>query len=119
MTKDNVLRQLMPKVQNSINTVLLDCVSEERIVASLAVATVIAAELKNRRRSYLFSPRTVPSNWTTVPTSHGQHDAELCVPAQHTGVSLSRFFERIGFNHRTHSGYFSEAQSVLGIGWDS
>ncbi len=37
------------------------------------------------------------------PTSHCQNDAELCVAAHHSRVSLGGFFERIGFNHGTHA----------------
>ncbi|SPE28870.1 hypothetical protein SBA2_410053 [Acidobacteriia bacterium SbA2] len=47
--------------------------------------------------------------------SHRQHDAELCVAAQHARVSLSRFFERIGFNHGAHAGEFGEVQRILRI----
>jgi hypothetical protein len=38
------------------------------------------------------------------PTSHRQNDAELCVAAHHSRVSLGRFFERICFNHGTDAG---------------
>jgi hypothetical protein len=38
------------------------------------------------------------------PTSHRQNDAELCLAAHHSRVSLGRFFERICFNHRTDAG---------------
>ena len=39
-----------------------------------------------------------------VRSSHCQDNAELRVAAHHAGVSLGRFFERIGFNHGTHAG---------------
>jgi hypothetical protein len=37
-------------------------------------------------------------------SSHRQDDAELGVAAEHAGVSLGRFFERISFDHRAHAG---------------
>src|SRR5262245_53039980 len=52
-------------------------------------------------------------------TSHRQNDAELCLAAHHSCVSLSCFFERICFNHRTHPGQFGEVRCVLGVGWCS
>jgi hypothetical protein len=36
--------------------------------------------------------------------SHCQDNAELRVAAHHAGVSLGRFFERIGFNYGTYAG---------------
>jgi hypothetical protein len=38
------------------------------------------------------------------PASHRQNHPELCVAAHHSGVSLRRFFEWIGFNHGAHAG---------------
>lgn len=49
----------------------------------------------NRRRAR--RTRRPGSNLTSA--SHRQNDAELCVAAHHPRVSLSRFFERIGFNY--------------------
>src|ERR1035437_8923144 len=67
-------------------------------------------------RAHRTNALTVSRAW---PTSHRQNDAELCVAAQHSRISLGRSFERIGFNHGTHAGQFGEAQSVLRIGWCS
>ena len=52
-----------------------------------------------------------------IRMSHRQNDAELCLPAHHSRVSLACFFERICFNHGTHAGEFGEPQCVFGIGW--
>ena len=50
----------------------------------------------------------VPQPYAAAPTSHRQNDAELRLAAHHSRVSLGRFFERIGFDHGTHAGQFSE-----------
>src|SRR6266581_376150 len=55
------------------------------------------------------------SGWHFKPTSHRQNDAELCVAAHHSRVALGRFFERVGFDHRTHAGQLGESKRVLGI----
>src|SRR5579864_6975599 len=46
-------------------------------------------------------------------TSHRQNDAELCLAAQHTFITLCCFFEWIGLNHRAHAGQLGETQSVI------
>src|SRR5579859_3674295 len=33
---------------------------------------------------------------------HGQDNTELGLAAHHSGISFSRFVERVGFNHRPH-----------------
>src|SRR5262245_15762193 len=48
-------------------------------------------------------------------TSHRQNDAELCLAAHHSCVSLACFFERICFNHRTHPGQLCAVRCVLGV----
>jgi len=53
------------------------------------------------------------------PASHCQNDAELCIAAHHSRISLCCFFERLCFNHGTHASEFGESQSVLGIAWCS
>src|SRR3984885_5960720 len=50
---------------------------------------------------------------------HRQNNAELRFAARHARVRLGCLFERISFNHGTHSAQFGEAQCVLGIGWRS
>src|SRR5215469_2780375 len=39
----------------------------------------------------------------SLATSHRQNDAELCVAAHHSRVTLGRFLERIGFDQGAHT----------------
>jgi hypothetical protein len=47
--------------------------------------------------------------------SHRENDAELRLAAHHPRVAFRRFFERISFNHGTHTCKFGEVQGVFGI----
>jgi hypothetical protein len=46
----------------------------------------------------------IPIKRARLVDSHRQDDAELCLAGHHARVSLGRFFERVRFDHGTHSG---------------
>ena len=75
----------------------------ERLVAELGFELWIGdpAQIKAKRVKKQKYDREDGVAWKA---SHCQDDAELCLAAQHACVSLCRLFERIGFNHGTHSG---------------
>jgi hypothetical protein len=46
---------------------------------------------------------------------HREHYAVMSISAHHASISFRGFFQRQFFNHRTHTGRFSEAQGVFRI----
>src|SRR6266496_3691443 len=77
-------------------------------------ATAYSAHCSCRHGNLIGSPVLA-----AMPTSHRNNDAELGLAAQHSRVSLGRFFQRICFDHRAYAAQFGKAQCVLRVGWCS